>query len=99
VGADLEVLPELRLGLNATSMDFDDTSSLRLLAGGRSIRRQLGEDYSVALIYRPWFINNVSVRVSAGAFMPGAGLIDLDSTGLASGDLRYSARIGLTLQY
>jgi len=99
LGADFDVLPELRLRLNATYMEFDDTASLRFLSGERSIRRHLGEDYSLALIYRPWFINNVSVRVSAAAFMPGGGLIDLGLGGPDAGDRLYSARVGLTLQY
>jgi len=99
VGADFDVLPELRLRLNASYMEFDDTASLRALRSGRDVARHLGEDYSLALIYRPWFINNVIVRVSAGALRPGSGLLDLGVVGDDSRDPLYSARVRLTLTY
>jgi len=99
IGADFDILPELRLRLNASYMEFDDTATLREVSGREVISRRLGEDYSLTLVYRPWFINNVMLRVSAAAFRPGRGLIDLGSVVGDSRDPLYSARVRLTLTY
>ncbi len=100
LGADFDVLPELRLRLNATYMEFDDAAVIESLAGSRGVSRRLGEEVSATLVYRPWFINNVILRVSAGAFRPGASLRMLGpSLSLDDDAALYSARVRLTLSY
>ncbi len=96
VGADLDVLPELRLRLSASHLSFDATSSLELLRGAR-VARHIGEDYALALIYRPLLVNNIAVRVSAGTFRTGRGLAEV--LGLERRERLYSTRIQLTLAY
>jgi len=77
VGADFDILPELRLTTNLSYLDFDATASLSFLRNQGKIERHIGEDVSVALIYRPLFIQNIQVRLAAAALFPGDGLDDL----------------------
>jgi hypothetical protein len=98
IGADLDVLPELRVRLNASVLEFDETASLSLLRG-HSVSERLGQDYSVVLIYRPLFINNIVARVSAGAFRPGPGFSDALGFRNDIDSLLYSVRAQLVLTY
>ena len=59
--------------------------------------RHIGEDLSFAFIYRPLFINNIVVRVSAATFRTGQGLADV--LGLEHRERLYSTRLQLTLAY
>jgi len=61
------------------------------------VARHIGEDYALALIYRPLLTNNVIVRVSAATFRPGRGLSD--ALRFDAGERLYSTRIQLTLAY
>lgn len=73
VGADFDILPQLRVVVNVSSLRFDATSSLRVLRNMGRIDRHIGEDYSIGLLYRPGFIENVVVRLSAARLQPGRG--------------------------
>jgi hypothetical protein len=73
VGADFDILPELRLITNASYLDFDATAPLRALRTQGPIPRHIGEDLSAAIVYRPLFINNVLLRLSAAMLIPGDG--------------------------
>jgi hypothetical protein len=77
VGADFDVLPELRIATNLSYLDFDDTSVLSILRQQGKVDSHIGEDVSVAFIYRPLFIQNIQVRLAAAALFPGEGLDDL----------------------
>jgi hypothetical protein len=97
VGADFDILPELRLIMNASYLDFDKTSSLRALRTQGRIPRHLGEDLSAAIVYRPLFINNILVRLSAAALIPGDGFEALfDDRG---DDVQYSLFANVVLTY
>ena len=77
VGADFDVLPELRLILNASYLEFDDTTSLSVLRNQGRIDNTIGEDVSAAVVYRPFFIQNVTFRLSGAVLFPGDGLKQL----------------------
>lgn len=77
VGADFDVLPELRLILNASYLEFDDTTSLSVLRNQGRIDNTIGEDVSAAVVYRPFFIQNVVFRLSGAVLFPGDGLKQL----------------------
>ena len=77
VGADFDVLPELRLILNASYLEFDDTTSLSVLRNQGRIDNTIGEDVSAAIVYRPFFIQNVVFRLSGAVLFPGDGLKQL----------------------
>jgi hypothetical protein len=76
VGADFDVLPELRLSTNVNYLLFNDTSSLEALRL-QSVDREIGTDLSVAAIWRPFQQQNVVLRLSGAALIPGDGFDDL----------------------
>ncbi len=77
IGADFDILPQLRLSVNASYLDFENTSSLRRLRNQGRIDNHIGEDVSAALVFRPFFTENVVLRVSGAVFFPGDGLQQL----------------------
>jgi hypothetical protein len=77
VGGDFDVLPELRVSFNANQLWFENTSTLEVLRQQGSISDDIGIDLSLALIYRPKFIQNVVLRLSGAVLVPGQGYKDL----------------------
>ncbi len=98
VGADLDILPELRVEANVAWLTFDDTSSLRFLRNQAEIDNEIGWDVSAALIYRPFFSQNVILRLAGAVLIPGEGMEDLF---LSEGDMKpfYSILTNLILTY
>ncbi|MDZ7687089.1 MAG: hypothetical protein U5O39_20795 [Gammaproteobacteria bacterium] len=72
-GADLDVLPELRLSFNANQLWFDKTGVLEVARNQAGIDRNIGTDVSVSAIWRPLMIQNIVVRASYAALIPGDG--------------------------
>ena len=77
LGADFDVLPELRVSVNANQLFFDNTAVLEATQNGRHIGRNIGFDTSVALVYRPFQTQNVIFRLSGAVLIPGDGFKDL----------------------
>ena len=77
LGADFDVLPELRVSVNSNKLFFDDTAVLEATRNGARIGRDIGLDTSVALTYRPFQSQNVIFRVSGAVLLPGEGFKDL----------------------
>jgi hypothetical protein len=77
VGADFDILPELRLVANASWLSFHDTSSLRVLRVQEEIGKEIGWDLSAAIIYRPLFTENIVLRVAGAFLLPGEGMKDI----------------------
>lgn len=77
VGADFEVLPELKLITNASYLQFDDTSSLEALRQDGSISQGIGWDLSAGLIYRPFLNNNIQFRGGTAVLIPENGFENL----------------------
>jgi hypothetical protein len=96
VGADFDILPELRLIANASWLAFHETDTLALLRNQARIGHAIGWDLSGGLIYRPLFIQNVVFRASGAVLLPGQGLREL--YGHRSSPF-YSALLNLTLTY
>jgi hypothetical protein len=102
LGGEFDVLPELRISVHASYLDFDDTSSFSALLsrerpGGTRAGRHIGEDASAVLTYRPLFINNVLVRASLAALRPGSGLDDV--LGTRRERWLYTSRVEVVLRY
>lgn len=72
-GADLDVLPELRLSFNANQLWFDKTGVLEVARNQAGIDSDIGTDLSVSAIWRPLMIQNIVVRASYSALIPGDG--------------------------
>jgi hypothetical protein len=73
LGADLDILPELRLSLNANYLAFADTSVLEVARAQADIDRHLGYDLSASLTYRPFMTQNIVVRLSYAQLLSGNG--------------------------
>ena len=73
LGADLDILPELRLSLNANYLAFADTSVLEVARAQTGIDRHIGYDLSASLTYRPFMTQNIVVRLSYAQLLSGNG--------------------------
>lgn len=82
VGADLDLLPELRLSGNANGLWFDQTDTVEVARNQGGIDRSIGLDLSLALIYRPLAIQNIVLRGSVAGLVPGSGFRRLFGSGL-----------------
>ena len=103
VGTDMDLLPELRLSTNLNRLSFVDTSSLEYLRNQGKIDTAIGWEVSAALIYRPYFTQNVVARLSGAILVPGKGLealYDTSGNGTQSdGKLLYSVHGNLVLTF
>ncbi len=73
VGADLDLTPTLRASVNVSHLRFGDTAVLEVARAQAPVDRAIGEDISLALTWRPFATQNVVVRLSAAALLPGNG--------------------------
>ena len=77
VGYDAQLTPQLKLVFNANHLRFDDTSSVEYALGQGHIEKEIGEDISLGLIWRPLLTENVIVKGGVSALVPGAGFRDI----------------------
>jgi hypothetical protein len=77
VGADWDVLPQLRISANASRLTFMNTAVLEKLRNQGSVSHKIGWDLSGAATYRPLFSQNIILRFSGAVLLPGQGLQDL----------------------
>ncbi len=77
VGADFDLTPTLRASVNSNLLWFADTAVLEAARAQAGIARDIGLDLSLALTWRPLATQNIVVRLSAAALVPGAGFKDL----------------------
>jgi hypothetical protein len=77
IGADVDITPRWRAIANVNQLWFNNTSSLSVLRNQGGIDREFGTDVSVAIQYRPLFIQNIVFNVSAAALIPGKGFKQL----------------------
>ena len=99
VGFDWDILPQLRLSGNANYLEFDDTAVLEIARNQSDIDREIGTDLSAALIWRPFFSQNVVVRLSAAALFAGSGFRDLYDEQNGDDDVFYTLLGNLILTY
>ncbi|MDG1274133.1 MAG: hypothetical protein P8P46_06625 [Alphaproteobacteria bacterium] len=99
IGADFDILPELRVSTNMNYMEFDTTAVLEVARNQQEISPEIGLDLSVAAIYRPFFSQNVVFRLSGAALLPGAGFTDLYGEQNENDDYFYSIQGNLVLTY
>lgn len=77
IGADIDVLPELRLIANVNKLEFENTNVLGVLRQQRPPSTDLGIDASVGFQYRPFFSQNIVVNGSFAKLLPGKGYKEL----------------------
>ena len=64
LGADLDLLPTLRVSMNLNSLYFAQTAVIAALRAQAFDDRHIGEDASIALTYRPLMSQNIVVRAA-----------------------------------
>jgi hypothetical protein len=94
LGADFDLLPELRVSANVNKLYFDETAVLQTLSGRRVDDDDIGWDLSVAMTYRPFMSQNVVLRVAAATLLPGDGM-----AALYGDEPQYSVLGSLVLTY
>ncbi len=77
LGADFDILPELRFSTNFNKLYFDETAVLEQAINKARIDSDIGWDLSAAIIYRPFFTQNIVARLSGAMLVPSQGFRDL----------------------
>ncbi len=80
LGADFDLTPRSRVSGNLNELWFDNTATLEAARQQANIGRSIGTDASIAWIYRPYFTQNIVVRLSGAALRPGDGFKALYGT-------------------
>jgi len=73
IGVDMDVLPTLRVSLNANTLYFVDTEVLEVVRNQGNIDKHIGYDVSASLIWRPLMSQNIVVRASYATLLAGDG--------------------------
>ena len=73
----MNLTPEIRTTINASYLEFDETSALELIQNQSPISDQIGYDLSLGMEWRPWLNNNVIVDVGVSSFIPELGFKEL----------------------
>ena len=73
IGADLDVLPTLRLAFNLNSLYFAETAVIAALRNQAFDDRHIGEDASTALTYRPLMSQNFVLRAAYARLFTDSG--------------------------
>ncbi len=96
IGADFDLTPQSRVSANINELWFDDTAVLEAARNQGGIGSRIGTDVSVAWIWRPFMTQNIVMRLSGAALLPGEGFKNL----YGSNDSSYYTVLGnLILAY
>jgi hypothetical protein len=93
-GADFDVTPKIRVSVNINQLWFDETAVLEAARNQGEIAKDIGQDLSLSMLYRPLTSQNIVVRLSASALNPGQGYKDLYGS-----EVPYSLLANLILSY
>jgi hypothetical protein len=74
---EAEVTPKIKTILNANYLRFANTAPLQQFLNQNAIRNDIGIDYGLGIIYRPFLNNNAIFTFSATALTPLAGFQDI----------------------
>jgi len=80
VGFDAELTPKIKAILNVNYLRFVNTSSLQLFLNQNAIRSDIGVDYSLGIIYRPFLNNNIIWAFGFAGLTPLSGFRDIFDT-------------------
>lgn len=97
IGADADVLPELRVIGNISHLRFQNTTVLGVLRNQAPPAREIGWDVSAGIQYRPFMSQNVVLNASAAMLVPGRGMRTLYDEGRRGP--QYSVLVNLLLTY
>jgi hypothetical protein len=74
IGADMDLLPQLRLAMNLNDLSFVDTQVIDVARSQGGVPKHIGEDASLSLIYRPLMSQNIVLRASYARLFSARGL-------------------------
>ena len=80
-GLDIDLTPRWKALLTGNYIRLDTTRPIEAVLFQGGIHRQLGEDFSLGLRYRPFLNNNVIAVGGVAAFLPGRGFEDIYEDG------------------
>ena len=73
LGVDMDVLPTLRVSLNANTLYFVDTEVVEVVRNQGHVDKHIGYDVSASLTWRPLMSQNVVIRASYATLLAGKG--------------------------
>lgn len=76
-GIDAELTQTLKTVLNANYLRFHRTESLEYVLLQPNVRKEIGYDLSLGVVYRPFLINNVTFTFGGSMFFAGKGFRDI----------------------
>ena len=94
VGYDADLTQNLKAVLNVNYLQFDNTSSIEELLHQNNISRNIGFDYSMGMVYRPWLNNQVIINAGVSGLTPQKGFSQIYSP-----KTLYAGFMGITLRY
>jgi len=94
-GYDAELTPKLKMLLNVNHLRFANTRTLEHFLNQPNINKNIGVDYSLGLIYRPFLNNNAIITFGAAALTPFEGFEDIFETN----QTQFSSFLSLILTY
>ena len=71
LGVDMDILPQLRISANYNALYFDKTGVLEVARNQANIDDKIGDEFSIAAIYRPLNSQNIVLRASYSHLFPG----------------------------
>jgi hypothetical protein len=77
IGVDAEVTQRLKAVFNINYLRFHRTESLEYILFQNRIRHDIGFDYSLGVVYRPFLINNLTITFGASTLQTGRGFRDI----------------------
>ncbi len=77
VGVDAEVTQTVKAIFNANYLRFHKTQPLEYVLFQPNVRREIGYDLSLGVIYRPFLINNLTFTFGGNVLLPGKGFRDI----------------------
>jgi hypothetical protein len=80
LGLDADLTPKLKGVLNLNYLHFHHTEPLELLLFQPGIRRQIGFDYGLGVIYRPLLNENIILTGGFSSLVPGSGFREIYSS-------------------
>lgn len=94
LGGEFDLTPTTRLSVNLNQLMFVDTAVLEVARSQSGIGGNIGQDLSMAWTWRPLATQNIVVRFSAAALLPGGGFQRLFGS-----EIQYSVLGNLVLSY
>ncbi len=80
-GVDAEVTQTVKAIFNANYLRFHRTQSLEYTLFQPNVRREIGYDLSLGVVYRPLLINNLTFTFGGNVFFAGKGFKDIFTDG------------------